>query len=152
MVTVPKDVRQRRLRVHELLVIQGVDYAEVLDLVSEEFGVARSTVEDDVANMSDWVGDLSRMSSTGEVRLLELRRQRQRLYELIQEARDREDLDLERKLLTDLLRSITVDLQLSQSLGLTEPAGEIEIPEDLQGDEAVDEAADRDPAVLSASR
>lgn len=148
----PKQVRDRRLRVHELLVIEGVDYGEVLDRVAEEFDVSRSSVEDDVANMDEWVSSVTRMSPTGEVRLLELRRGRQRLYELLEEVRADGDAELERRLLTNLLESITADLRLSQSLGLLEPKGKIKVPIDLQEDPAVDDLSERDPAVLSTSR
>jgi len=150
--TVPKEVRERRLRVHELLVTRGLAYNEVLDRVSDEFDVSRSAVENDISTMQDWVGEIDWTLPTGEARILELRQTRQRLYEMAREAREQGDRDLERKLLRDILKSITTDIELCQSLGLTETPGEIDasaLPED---EEARAKLAERDPAVASTSR
>lgn len=153
----PKDVTERRERAHDLLVIEGRGYEETVARLTEEFDVAEPTVRDDLRNMSEWVGDLLRPDPTGASRLLELREARERLYDMAREAREAGDRDLERKILEGVRRSITADLQLTESLGLTEPPGEIEAPEPREGEEhpTSDETADvaeRDPAVLSASR
>lgn len=149
----PKDVTERRERTHDLYVIQGRSREETIEQVASEFDAAEVTVRDDLRNMRDWIGDLIQMDPTGESRIRELREARGRLYHLALDAREDGDADLERKIVRDIVSAIATDVELCQSLGLTvDAAGQIPLPEDVDADDPITDLADRDPAVLSASR
>ena len=153
VIAVPKDVTERRERTHDLYVIQGLSREETVDRVASEFDAAPATVSDDLRCMEEWVGDLVQTDPTGESRLRELREARGRLYHLALDARENGDADLERKIVRDIVSAIATDVELCQSLGLTvDAAGQVPLPEDVDADDPITDLADRDPAVLSASR
>jgi hypothetical protein len=152
---VPKDVTERRERTHDLYVIRGLSQEETVDRVTSEFDAAPSTVRDEIRCMSEWVGELVQADPTGESRIRELREARGRLYHLALDAREAGDPDLERKIVSDIVSAIATDVELCQSLGLTvdaDRAGQIALPEDVDAEDPITGLADRDPAVLSASR
>jgi len=152
---VPKDVTERRERTHDLYVIRGLSREETVEKVASEFDAAPATVRDDLRSMSEWVGELVQMDPTGESRIRELREARGRLYHLALDAREDGDADLERKIVRDIVSTIATDIELCQSLGLTvdaDAAGQIPLPEDVDAEDPLTDLADRDPAVLSASR
>ena len=90
--------------------------------MAEKFDAAPATVADDLRCMEEWVGDLIQTDPTGESRLRELREARGRLYHLALGAREDGDADLERKIVRDVVSAIATDVELCQSLGLTDEA------------------------------
>jgi len=153
VIAMPNHVTERRERVHDFHVIRGLSREETVERVVSEFDIAPATVHEDLCSMSEWIGDIVQTDPTGESRIRELRETRGRLYQLAIDAREDRDADLERKIVWDIVSAIATDIKLCQSLGLTvDGAGQIDLPEDVDADDPITDLADRDPAVLSASR
>jgi hypothetical protein len=150
---VSNHVTKRRERTHKLYVIQGLSREETVERVVTEFDTAQATVHEDLRAMSNWIADLVQTDPTGESRIQELREARSRLYYYVIDARENGDADLEREIVRSIISSITTDIKLCQSLGLTDDAGgQIDLPEGVNADDPITGLAERDPAVLSASR
>lgn len=150
-----KDNSERRARVHDLYIIQGLSRDATVDRITDEFDVASATVRDDIREISEWVGDLIETDATGESRIRELREARGRLYNLALDAREAGDAELERKIVRDIVDSIATDVELCQSLGLTvdvDGAGQFTLPEHVDAGDPITGLAGRDPAARTPSR
>lgn len=148
-------VTERRERMHDLYVIQGHSREETVERVVSKFDTESATIHEDLRSMNEWIDDLVQTDPTGESRIRELREARGRLYHLVIEAREGGNADLERKIVGDVVSNIAIEFELCQSLGFSVddvPAGQIELPEEVDADDPLTGLAERDPAVPSASR
>ncbi|WP_436347052.1 hypothetical protein [Natronorubrum sp. FCH18a] len=143
------------MRTFDLLIIQGRPVADVVTQIAEEFEASEAAVKTDIDRLESWVDDLPpRTDPSGKARMQEFRDARRRLYELIPAARRKDDPDLERKVIRDIITSIRTDIRLCQSLGLAvdeSDVGVIELPESITGDDPLVGLAERDPAIESTS-
>ena len=115
-----EDLRQRRDETFEMLVIKGYEYRRVVDTLAERYDVAPSTIETDIGRMSDWLPRLAYYDDdSGAGRIIELKKNRQRLHQMATEARSEGDTALELKIRRRIDKAIEADIRLSQSLGLT---------------------------------
>jgi len=115
-----ESLRKRRRETWNLLVVKGYDYSRVVETIAGKYEVAPSTVRSDIRRMPDWVGKLAILDDDhGQSRLLELRKNRQRKWQMATEARQEDDLELERKIRDSIDKAIETDINLSQSLGET---------------------------------
>lgn len=126
------DLRERRERTWELLVVMGIEYSKAVSRVASEYDCAEGTVKSDISRMENWVGELDVNYYTGVSRLRELRQNRQRKWQMAMQAQQDEDLGLERKIRKDIDDNIVKDIRMSQRLGLTnEEPTEIDIGGEL---------------------
>lgn len=103
-----------------MLVVKGYDYRRVVDTLAERYDVATGTIEADIHRLPEWIDKLAIYDDDdGHSRLMELRENRQRLHQMATEARKEEDLALELKVRRRVDKAIETDIELSQSLGLT---------------------------------
>ena len=111
------DTRDRRKRTWELLQMEGVSEEEAVTTVADEHGVNESTVGEDIRNMEEWLPKISRSAREAELSLLyELEENRQRLYEMADEARDQEDLRMELKIRRSIVNTIKLGGQLDDDI------------------------------------
>lgn len=125
------DLLERREKTFDLLVVEGRPYSQVVATIARQFDCAESTVRTDISRMTErengqpgWIVDMTQAQAAtkdGLTRLLELRRNRQRLQQL---AADADDAEVELQIRERIDDSIDLDVALSQSLGHTdrEPA------------------------------
>jgi hypothetical protein len=114
-----QELRERRERTWELLVVMGVQYSQVVQRVAEQYGCAESTVKTDISRMESWVGKLDVSYYSGVSRLRELRHARQRLRQYEMQAQQDEDEDLASRINDKIETNLKTDLRISQKLGLT---------------------------------
>lgn len=115
------ELRERREETWERLIVQGEGYTTVVAEVSERYDVSRAAIEKDIQRMDNWLPKLDQLAlDSGLSRIRELRQNRQRLQRMAAEAADGDDERLEMKLRRLLNKSIELDIDLSQSLGMTE--------------------------------
>lgn len=117
------DLRARRERTWELLVIEGLDPDEAVDQLAAAYGVTPATIRQDITRMDAWLPALATRPATDESRILELRQTRQRLYQMAREAQAADDLRLELDIYREVIRTLTLDEELHTSL----PEGEEEV-------------------------
>ena len=111
------EIRDRRKRTWELLQMEGVSEEEAVTTVAEEHDVNEPTVSEDIHNMEEWLPKISRSSREAELSLLyELEENRQRLYEMADEARDQEDLRMELKIRRSIVNTIKLGGQLDDDI------------------------------------
>lgn len=116
---------ERRRRIWELLVYEDSALTDVIETITEEFETSRETVEADVDSIDEWLPKLDLFRQVPGVALLaELRQNRQRLYEMAEEARDDEELVEERKIRAEINRSLNMERHLSDSSLNTTPAAD----------------------------
>ena len=130
-----EELRERRERTWELLVVMGVSYSQTVSRIAEQYDCAESTVKTDISRMESWVGDLDVSYYSGVSRLRELRHARQRLRQYEMQAQQDEDQDLASRINDKIAKNLKADLRISQKLGLTnETPTEVEVggldPED----------------------
>lgn len=130
-----EELRERRERTWELLVVMGVSYSQTVTRIAENYDCAESTVKTDISRMESWVGDLDVSYYSGVSRLRELRQARQRLRQYEMQAQQDEDPDLASRINDKIAKNLKADLRISQKLGLTnETPTQIEVggldPED----------------------
>lgn len=122
------DLRQRRERTWELLVVMGIEYSQAVARIASEFDCSEGTVKSDISRMESWLPDLDVNYYSGVSRLRELRQQRQRLNQMAMQAQQDEDRDQELKVRKEIRQNITKDIRMSQRLGLAnEEPTEIEV-------------------------
>jgi hypothetical protein len=114
-----QELRERRERTWELLVVMGVQYSQVVQRVAEQYDCAESTVKTDISRMESWVGKLDVSYYSGVSRLRELRQARQRLRQYEMQAQQDEDQDLASRINDKIETNLKTDLRISQKLGLT---------------------------------
>mgnify|MGYP000158477673 CR=1 FL=1 len=117
--------RKRREQVFKLLVVKGYDYAEVVDKLAESFDVARGTVKRDINEMEDWLPEIARYDDdNGVAKILELRRNRQRLQQLATEARQEGETAKELSIRRSIEKSVLSEAELAQSLGIMQESAD----------------------------
>lgn len=114
-----EELRRRRERTWELLVVMGVQYSKAVGRVAEEFDTAESTIKTDISRMETWVGKLDVSYYSGVSRLRELRQARQRLRQYEMQAQSDEDHELASRINDKIAKNLKSDLRISQKLGLT---------------------------------
>lgn len=118
---------ERRQRIWELLVYEDPALREVIETITDEFDTSRETVEDDLNSIDEWLPKLDLFREVQGVSLLaELRQNRQRLYEMAEEARDQDELVEERKIRAEINRSLNMERHLSDSSLNTTPMNEVD--------------------------
>lgn len=126
------ELRERRERTWELLVVMGVSYTDTVQRISQEFDVAEGTIKSDISRMENWVGELDVSYYSGVSRLREMRQARQRLRQYEMQAQSDEDYQLAAKINEKYWKNVRADLRVSQRLGLTnEEPHEIEVADGL---------------------
>lgn len=97
------DLKERRERTWWLLNVVGQRYTDVVDHVSEEFDCAESTIERDISKMGEWLPELDpEVANNAMSIVMELKRSRQRRWEMVEAARAQNKPDVERDLLNDI--------------------------------------------------
>lgn len=136
-----EELRERRERTWELLVVMGVSYSNTVTRIAEQFDCAESTVKTDISRMESWVGDLDVSYYSGVSRLRELRQARQRLRQYEMQAQQDEDPDLASRINDKIAKNLKADLRISQKLGLTnETPTQVEVSGlDPEDEELLDE-------------
>lgn len=136
-----EELRERRERTWELLVVMGVSYSNTVTRIAEQFECAESTVKTDISRMETWVGDLDVSYYSGVSRLRELRQARQRLRQYEMQAQQDEDPDLASRINDKIAKNLKADLRISQKLGLTnETPTQVEVSGlDPEDEELLDE-------------
>lgn len=126
------DLRQRRERTWELLVVMGIEYSQAVTRIASEFDCSEGTVKSDISRMESWLSELDVNYYSGVSRLRELRQQRQRLNQMAMQAQQDEAREEELKVRKEIRRNIEKDIKMSQRLGLTnEEPTEIELADGL---------------------
>jgi transcriptional antiterminator len=138
-----EDLRERRNKVFDLLVIKGYEYGDVVAKIAERFDVTERTVENDISNMSDWLPEVSQYDDDdGVAKILELRRNRQRLQQMATEARKEGDLRRELRIRRSIEASVETETELAQSLGhMTETPDKHEVQGEINVSDLIDEDA-----------
>jgi len=136
-----EELRERRERTWELLVVMGVSYSQTVSRISDQYDCAESTVKTDISRMESWVGDLDVSYYSGVSRLRELRQARQRLRQYEMQAQQDEDQDLASRINDKIAKNLKADLRISQKLGLTnETPTQVEVSGlDPEDEELLDE-------------
>lgn len=146
------DLRERRERTWELLVVMGVSYSQTVSRVADQFDCAEGTVKSDISRMEDWIHELDVSYYSGVSRLRELRQARQRLRQYEMQAQQDEDHKEAARINHKIKSNLETDIRMSQRLGLTnEEPTEIDVggldPEDeellnefcgIESEEAID--------------
>lgn len=117
------ELRERRGRTFDLLVVSGYPYSEVVKKIATEYDLTEGGVKADISRMDTWLPKLvdedPSIRTDGLVRLKELRKNRQRLERMAREAATKGDLETELRIRERIDDNIDLDFALSQSLGLT---------------------------------
>lgn len=115
------ELRERREDTWKALVVQGRRYSDVVSYISNKYDTPESTIESDISRIDEWLPDLDAANhKSGVSRMRELRENRQNTHQVAQKARKEGELDTELKARRQIDRGIKIDVELSQSLGLTE--------------------------------
>lgn len=129
------ETHDRRRRIRELLIYEDVTPSEIIDTITEEFATDRETIENDLDTVADWLYELDLLRDVQGISLLaELRRNRQRLHRMADDANAQGELTEERKIRAEINRSISLERQISDSSLQTvqkSPPKELEHMEDL---------------------
>lgn len=117
------ELRERREKTFDLLITKGYPYRRVVEQIASNYDISESGVETDIGRMEDWLPKIVEDDETrkdGLVRLREIRKNRQRLHRMADEARKNKDLETELEIRRKIDDSVELDIALSQSLGHTE--------------------------------
>jgi hypothetical protein len=110
-----EQLRRRRNETFERLVIDGEQYLEVVETIADEYDVAESTIKTDIANMDSWLSELVKFDDDrGEAKLLELKRNRQQMYENADEV---DDPMKEANIRQKINKAILTEVEVAQSVG-----------------------------------
>ena len=97
--------------------MDGVSEAEATSMITAEYDVAESTVREDINTMSEWLPEVSRSARVAELSLVyEVEETRQRLYEMAEEARDNDDVDVELKIQQRIIDTIKLSNRLRDDI------------------------------------
>ena len=121
--TMDDDLRQRREQTWELLVVRDESYTAVCETLADEYDVTVHAIEKDIARMDDWLPKLDAASTkSGASRIRELRRNRKRRRELLREVQADPEASRseELRLLREIDEAVQMDVQISQSVGMTQ--------------------------------
>lgn len=113
------ELRERRQRTWELLVLEGCPEREVVGRLSDAHGISEDTIREDIRNMVEWLPELDYSEdewAMRESRLRELRVVRQRLHEMAKEAKEEDDLRMELDIYRELIRTLNIDEDLTDKL------------------------------------
>ena len=111
------ETRDRRRATWKLLEMDGVSEAEATSMITAEYDVAESTVREDINTMSEWLPEVSRSARVAELSLVyEVEETRQRLYEMAEEARDNDDVDVELKIQQRIIDTIKLSNRLRDDI------------------------------------
>lgn len=116
-------LRKRREQTWQMLVIEDKRYTDVVASLAREYDVTEHAIEKDIQRMDDWLPKLNAGSTkSGVSRLKELRHNRKRRRELLEEIRSDPEADRaeELRILNQIDKAIAMDVDISQSLGLTD--------------------------------
>lgn len=113
-----EELRERREKTWNMLVVRGFDYSKVVSRLADEYDMSEGGIKSDIHRMDDWLPKLDDISyQSGVSRLRELRENRQRLQQMALQARKDDDLEQELKIRRQIDKAVQTDIQLSQSLG-----------------------------------
>lgn len=147
------DLIERREETWDLLQVKGFSTSEVARKLAQKYGVKEATIRKDISRMDNWLDKLDdHTSKTAASRMREFRQNRQRMHQMAMEARQNGDLDTELKIRRAIDSNVEIDVELSQSLGLTtrEPdraevaveTRELDPESEAQFDDLIDRAND----------
>ncbi|WP_336361944.1 hypothetical protein [Halalkalicoccus salilacus] len=130
------EVHERRRRIWRLLVEDDLALGEIIETVADDFDTAPETIEEDLETIDDWLPELDLLREVPGIALLaEVRQNRQRLHQMAEQAHEQDDLTQERKIRSEINRSLNIERQLGNSdLKITHipPPGVEEMLEDIQ--------------------
>ena len=107
---------ERRRRIWQLLVEDDLSLGEIIETVADDFDTDPETVEADLETIDDWLPELDLLRDIPGIALLaEIRQNRQRLHQMAERARDQDDLVQERKIRSEINRSLNIERQLGTS-------------------------------------
>lgn len=108
--------RERRQRIWELLTYEDHTYTEVIETVADEFEEDEETVEADIQNIGEWLPRLDVFRDVQGIALLaELRENRRKLHQMAETVHEREEYTEERKIRSEINRSINMERYLADS-------------------------------------
>ena len=100
--------------------MDGISDQATASRIADEYGVDESTVSDDIQNMEVWLPEISRSAREAELSLLyELEETRQRLYEMAEEAEEKDDIATELRIRRTIINSIKLGSQLNEEIDRT---------------------------------
>lgn len=130
------EVHERRRRIWRLLVEDDLALGEIIETVADDFDTAPETIEEDLETIDDWLPELDLLREVPGIALLaEVRQNRQRLHQMAEQAHEQDDLTQERKIRSEINRSLNIERQLSNSdltITRTPSPGVEEMLEDIQ--------------------
>lgn len=110
------EVHERRRRIWRLLVEDDLALGEIIETVADDFDTAPETIEEDLETIDDWLPELDLLREVPGIALLaEVRQNRQRLHQMAEQAHEQDDLTQERKIRSEINRSLNIERQLSNS-------------------------------------
>ena len=115
------EVHKRRRQIWRLLVEDALALGEIIETVADDFDTAPETIEEDLETINNWLPELDLLREVLGVALLaEVRRNRQRLHQMAEQAHEQDDLVQERKIRSEINRSLNIERQLgNSSFGIT---------------------------------
>lgn len=130
------EVHKRRRQIWRLLVEDDLALGEIIETVADDFDTAPETIEEDLETIDDWLPELDLLREVPGIALLaEVRQNRQRLHQMAEQAHEQDDLTQERKIRSEINRSLNIERQLSNSdltITRTPSPGVEEMLEDIQ--------------------
>jgi predicted DNA-binding protein YlxM (UPF0122 family) len=110
------EVHERRRRIWRLLVEDDLSLNEIIETVIEDFETTPETIEEDLESLGEWLPELDLLREVPGIALLaEIRQNRQRLHQMAERADEQEDLVQERKIRSEINRSLNIERQLANS-------------------------------------
>ncbi|WP_101294155.1 hypothetical protein [Halegenticoccus soli] len=116
-------LRARREETYRMLVAHGRPQAEVIARLSDEYGVTKNAIRQDIKQMTEWLPDLSVDFGAGIVRLTRLRDQQQELELLAMKAERDENYNAAVGARREIRKAIMAEEQIASRMGLA-PEGE----------------------------
>lgn len=110
------EVHERRQRIWRLLVEDDLSFREIIETVADDFETTPETIEEDLQTIDDWLPELDLLREVPGIALLaEVRQNRRRLHRMAEQAHDQDDLVQERKIRSEINRSLNIERQLGNS-------------------------------------
>ena len=113
------ELRERRRETYRMLYRHGVDHAEVVARLSEQYGVTRDAIRKDIKQMSDWLPKIQVGLEEGVLRLSKIRDQHQDLELVALQARQDGDLTAEIQARKAIVQTLEAEAEMAERLGLT---------------------------------